>query len=658
MDKHLSVKRRRSASSDTTMFDMKGHVASQRVVVPHTEIRRAKVAATNIPQIRSIVERICSDSVDRGMDVTLLHNDIVIKLQDSEKFIIETKWPLFVHAAIVDLLTLGYVIVGRSASNGGPCVISADLVNLVFVDSVTSPREYWVEKATSAGAAAFGSAGKTNERIDALVFINNPPDAQGHLTSPVHTAVRYAEKIEEVLANQAAADFVRAHLPFVYEPDLDRMRPPDPAERDMVLPGEVQAAWSNWHQGIVRQVQSNMAMMQKATEQLSTSAPAAVASTSILGTPLVPDDVQRAPPGSRYICLPAGLRLVPPVVPQQNALFQQQIDYYTLQIMSAFKVPLAVLDVMPSSNRYTAPVQESHRRYYRLIETYQSMMSMLVGETFMWANDVVLDQYAAATLHKFKDLQESALLAVNAYLAGRTKSGKAKRTKSSGAKKPKKRSTAAGESADDTNGFAVDEDSDYDEDDTSAAAAAPPAKTQKSSSSSKKAEKTPENPLDELADVENVPELKPEEPGSNVLKATDTPETLERAKRILGTDPKSILDAAKRQFSVRVEFKSQPQYEFNELVQILQLGAIGMEQFARQASAVLGINEKSMLLTQKQRLEEAEQQLEVTEARMPAPEEGAAAAAKKPAAAAASKKTASSSSSSDKPNKVTKQPQK
>jgi hypothetical protein len=653
MDKHLSVRRGRQSGDDTRpgggiLDSHGGGTIAHRVTVSIADIVQAKIAAARIPQIRAIVDRLCSDTVEGGMTVSIMYGSDTINLQTSEQRIIDNVWPRFVRAVMQDLLTLGYVIIGRSKTDGTPFVIPAEKVNLVFVDSITQPRQYWVEKHGSADALPFNTtSGKTNRRVEALVFTKNPPDSNGKLTSPVYVASQYAHKIDEALANQASADWVRAHLPHMYEPDLDRMKPPDPSESDQVLPGEIDAAWKSWHQRIVDQIRSNMESMRHATSQLSTAVPAAVSPISVLGNPLIPEDVARAPPGSRYICLPAGIRLAQPVVPPQNALFQAYIDYCQTQIASSFKIPLAELDAMPGSTRYSAPVEESHRRYMRTIETIQRELEMLIRETWMWSNEVTLDQYCAAMLERFAELRKESLEQVNAYLASRTKGGSYKRTQKAGAKKGAA-SSAKRKDDDNDSTVEVDDDEEIDED-----VGEEPARAQRSSSSSqpKKPAAAAENPMDELNAIENVPTLEKESSDAATLKLGETPENLERAKRILGTDPRSIIDATKQRFKVHVVIKSPPPFGLDDLIRVYQLGVMGTDQFVVHAAAVLGINEKSMLLSQTQRLEEAEQQAKVTEAKMGGPLEAAAAAGQaKRTQPPVSKQPNNSSSSSSKMN--------
>jgi hypothetical protein len=539
------------------------------VQVDSTQIARAITVARQAVTVRSVLAKIIDDTVDCGFEIVLRYNNDSIEMRESEKHIIKNKWPSFVRDVLWHIYVVGFVVIGRDRATGVPHVESFSNVTVNFADTPGRPREYWAEN-VGAPLVNSGGGGARRRRMNARVYVHFAPDEAGNLTSSVSAVMKHAVALERVLNNQQVADYHRTHPTWVYEGDHDKSLRPDPTEHDHTFEGEVAEAYHAWQEMITNQQQSMFAQ----TQQRALSAYAQNMSSvgTFLNYSMAPAEAQLQPPWLNYTFVPIGTRIAPGTpTPQQNAHLQEEIEMYSSMILMEFRIPPMEMEISHAVRYQTQP-DAARRHWGKTVRNIQRTLSDIISDVYLFSNSDVMTEYAVSMLRNVQQLRKEAVQTVREMITESSGGDDA------GDKKRQKRSATA----------AADDD--------------------------KKRVPSAEQLIAEAA--EGVAEVKPPQKNDDgVLQFPETGASLQRAKQVLDTDDSDIIAYVQQRFRVTVQFCTRPTFDDPETLRsLMNDNVMTMDDYAKYAADLLGMQHEAVLTNQEDRLSEAKDRAKLKDA--------------------------------------------
>jgi len=585
---------------------------------------------------RAVLKFIIKDTVECGFDVRLVYKSDPIELSETEQSVIDTHWPHFVREAMQSLMVAGMVVVQAAGPKGAkvPRVVPFDFVHIYFVETATAPRQYWVEDVNGDGTV-----------LDVLLFVLNPPDARGTLTSNGAALVDTQTRMARMMCNHDEADFQRTHPTWVFGvATRGGIGRPDPNEHDEFAVGEVDRSTNAYLQKVNLRELTELERMEREMKLQH-----ARVMNSIEQDPdqaALPAGV-RMPPFARRYMMPVNQSLVAAPVPQLNEYLVHEQEQATRHVMEAYGVPVSMMDATKGSAQHASAQSSLDVREWMITVTnHQKMLAQFVRETYMYVNVDTLDSYVRLFTSAAIADTDRALQAMAATPAREKPQSPASKARASEDRDVQRAV------ADDTPEFlggregkdGSDADDDEDEEDEEEEEPKPKKK--------KKTRRAAASDSD--GEVEQA-KLFTNEDGNKQIG--ETQESLERATQLLSVTTETIEALMRAEIKLDVAFRMFPAVSLEEIKLAHDDGLIDHDAYAEMTATLLGLPKSMMVMGKEDVLADAKFRKKVKDILEPpepkakpgVPGAGAAKPKPKPKAAAAKprpKPSASSSSSS------------
>lgn len=564
------------------------------VEVNAAQIEKALEMAYVVVEVRGVVDKIVSDTIDRNVRLQITYNGEPVEPRESEQRVFDAKWPDFLRALQRALVVVGLAVVSRD-QYGIPFVQEFNRVRIMFRSTTRRPREYWAEELSRVGVRS---------KMDALVIVKHPPDAHGNLTAPGSIVVPYAVSIKRMLACNDVMVHENAHPTWVYEAAPEQHGVPNPAEQDRFYEGEQAEEWSRFQKMIVDQQQEVFARMQTQAQMVHSAN--VEASGRFMEYSLVPEELQRHPAFMKYTFVPLGLRLAQPPRPAFNPRLHEDIEMLSAKIMQAFRVPPMVMEVSHST-RYAAQPEQAEEQWDETVAMLQSELAANVSRIYMFCNADALREYALGMVNSANKLRAELVATMGVRLPDDISTLMDEKASRPAPKRPRRLPQTPDADADavgsPTRG-ASDPDPDPDHD--------------------------PDSDSDPDAPRE-IPKVQTADSGD--MQFTDTAESVRRAAAVLGIADSDIIAYVLQRFHVTIQFSERRTRQKEERIErAVDRCVVPMSLYAKKMAPQLGVPAEELLVDHQERIAEAAERAKVAEALTPP-------SAKKPAAAPKKRKT-------------------
>lgn len=357
-------------------------------------IAAVQYVARRNPLMRSVLEKIATDTVDCSFTIRLRYGADNIELRESEKRAIGVVWPAFVREVLWHMQVVGLVVVAANTKTKMPRVVPLQYVVVRFSESATEGRTYWVEDPITA------------KRMPALVFVKHHPlVGTGELTSPAATVLGHVVRYERILANQDKADEYLTNPPWVFENDRNGAGRPTPQESDMFVDGEVLEQYEMWHQNVQNEVRTLM----EESQRIASASYAAMISKSERAAP-VPEGA-KTPPWLNSFYVPINQHVVSGPAPHPNVHFTAELELIESKVLQAFCVPPATM-ATTHAMRYASQPEQAAQQWGTTVRTIQRELGELMAETYMFVSADIFAAYADAILDRVRAEQADTIEAV------------------------------------------------------------------------------------------------------------------------------------------------------------------------------------------------------------------------------------------------------
>jgi len=569
---HSTAKAKRraenAAASSKRGYGMLSAPGASQVQVSAGQLRTV-MANSRAGFQRSVLKLIVKDTVECGFDVRLVYKSDPIELSETEQSVIDTHWPHFVREAMHCLMVAGMVVVQAAGENGAkvPRVVPFEFVQIYFVESARIKRQYWVEDLNGDGSV-----------LECLLFVLNPPDTRGNLTSNGAALVDVQTRMSRMMCNHDEADFQRTHPTWVFGvATRGGIGRPDPNEHDEFAVGEVDRATNEYLQRVNQRELTQLERMEREMKQQHLRVMNAIEAD--------PDQAAlppgaRLPPFSRRYMMPVNQSLVAAPVPQLNEYLVHEQEQSTRQVMEAFGVPVSMMDATKGSAQHASAQSSLDVREWMIaVQNHQKMLAQFVSKTYMYVNVDMLESYVRMFTNVALEETDRALRSM--------------------AEAPKSPKPTPPQKKKDGMAFLGEEE----DDDESPAAAADEAKKEKPEP--RKRTKKPAEDSSSSSDEEEVEQAKLFTNDDGNQQISETPESLERATQLLSVTAEAVEALMRAEIKLDVTFRMFPAVAFAEIKQAHDDGLIDHDAYAEMTATLLGLPKSMMVMGKEEVLADA-----------------------------------------------------
>ena len=373
--------------------------------VHQNEIVQAMTIARHNPLVKAVVEKILTDTIDCRFSLRLKYGDEFVELPESERKLVETRWKSFMRSALWHMQVVGFALVQRDAKTMTPRVIPLEYVHVMFRESATTPREYWVEDPG------------TGKSMEARVFVKYHPDPMGALTSPASTVMPHALRYERVLANQDEADYHRTHPVWAIETEKNGVGRPSSDEHDEFYEGEVMERYASMHAAIHSQEMTDFDELQRLA---LTGYKRTIERAQRNQTAPLPMGVEQEAPYLNNFFLPMNQHITNGPRPEINPHFTAELELLESKVLQAFRVPPMVMGTSHAV-RYASQPENAMKQWGATVRGIQRDVALMVEETYMYVAAELFRAYAEAIIGD--RVQRERVSAVQSLMKDNNRSG-------------------------------------------------------------------------------------------------------------------------------------------------------------------------------------------------------------------------------------------
>ena len=354
------------------------------------QVRAVDGLARRNPIVRSVLEKVMTDTVDCGFSIRLRYGADNIELRESEQRAISVVWPSFVRDVLWHMQVVGLVVVAAT-ERSMPRVVPLTYVRVLFTENAQQPRTYWAEDIA------------TGTRLAALVFVKHHPIAgSGELTSPAATVMTHVARYDRILSNQDTADYHATHPVWAFENDRNGAGRPTPLEHDEFVEGEMFERYADWHMVVGTETRTTMEESQKEARRMWDS----MVAKSERAAPV--SEGARAAPWLNNFLVPINQHVVSGPTPHHNVHFGAELELIESKILQAFRVPPAVMETTHAM-RFASQPEAAARQWGATVRSVQQELADMMAEVYMYVAADIFAAYAAAIIERVHTQQAAAM---------------------------------------------------------------------------------------------------------------------------------------------------------------------------------------------------------------------------------------------------------
>lgn len=354
------------------------------------QVRAVDGLARRNPIVRSVLEKVMTDTVDCGFSIRLRYGADNIELRESEQRAISVVWPSFVRDVLWHMQVVGFVVVAAT-ERSMPRVVPLTYVRVLFTENAQRPRTYWAEDIA------------TGKRLAALVFVKHHPIAgSGELTSPAATVMTHVARYDRILSNQDTADYHATHPVWAFENDRNGAGRPTPLEHDEFVEGELLERYTDWHAIVGRETRTTMEESQKEARHMWDL----MVAKSERAAPV--SEGARAAPWLNNFLVPINQHIVSGPTPHHNVHFGAELELIESKILQAFRVPPAVMETTHAM-RFASQPEAAARQWGATVRSVQQELADMMAEVYMYVAADIFAAYAAAIIERVHTQQAAAM---------------------------------------------------------------------------------------------------------------------------------------------------------------------------------------------------------------------------------------------------------